>query len=221
MNLFQYTRNIRALDLSSNELHNIPDISNLLHLLYLNVKGNKMTSITDETFPNLAKETDLVVSQHEICECYVISENVICTAADSRSPFLTCSRLLSDRVLMVIMWLIGLSAISGNMFVLCQRKSKSNKYKVQNFLLRNLAMSDLLMGVYMLLIASADIYFGEQFPMQAEAWRSGITCRIAGTISIRSSEASVFFVTLISIDRFICISPFTPQIRKDVIRFNS
>ena len=48
--------------------------------------------------------------------------------------------------------------------------------------------------------------------MQAETWRSGITCRIAGTISILSSEASVFFVTLISIDRFICIRyPYTSR----------
>ena len=39
----------------------------------------------------------------------------------------------------------------------------------------------------------------------AENWRSGVTCKIAGTISILSSEASVFFVTLISIDRFINI----------------
>ena len=71
-------------------------------------------------------------------------------------------------------------------------------------------MSDLLMGVHMLLVASADIYFGNYFPMQAEAWRSGITCRIDGTISILSSEASVFFITLISLDRFICIKyPFS------------
>ena len=69
------------------------------------------------------------------------------------------------------------------------------------------------MGVYMLLIASADIYFDEQFPMQAEMWRSGITCRIAGTVSILSSEASVFFVTFISIDRFVNIKyPFSRRI---------
>ena len=55
------------------------------------------------------------------------------------------------------------------------------------------------------MIGSADIYFGDNFPMHAETWRSGITCRVAGTLSITSSEASVFFVTLISIDRFICI----------------
>ena len=202
--LFQYTIKIGLLDLSGNELVNIPNISNLRQLFYLNVKDNKMTGITNETFSNLPKEIDLVVSQHEICECYV-PQGVACTAAGIRSPFLTCDRLLSDRVFMVVMWLIGLNAIGGNVFVLSQRQKTTNKNNVQTFLLRNLAMSDLLMGVYMLLIASADIYFGKYFPMRAETWRSGITCRIAGAISIISSEASVFFVTLISIDRFVNI----------------
>ena len=66
-------------------------------------------------------------------------------------------------------------------------------------------MSDLLMGIYMISIASADVFYGDYFPMNAESWRSGITCKLAGTLAITSSEASVFFVTLISIDRFINI----------------
>jgi hypothetical protein len=41
--------------------------------------------------------------------------------------------------------------------------------------------------------------------MQAESWRSGITCRIAGAMAIISSEASCFFVALISIDRCVNI----------------
>ncbi len=57
----------------------------------------------------------------------------------------------------------------------------------------------------MILIAIADIYFGESFPMLAETWRKGITCKIAGSLSIVSSESSVFFVTLISIDRLISV----------------
>ena len=61
------------------------------------------------------------------------------------------------------------------------------------------------MGIYIIMIASADIHFGAAFPMKSETWRTGIPCRVAGAISIISSEASVFFVTLISIDRFINI----------------
>ena len=203
-NIFKNAVNLSVLNLAMNKLNNIPDISHLSRLIFLNLKGNKLTEITKETFSSIPEKTEIITSQHEICECYV-SEDIHCTATDDRSPFLTCDRLLSDRILVVVMWLIGLNAIGGNIFVLSQKQKKTGKNKVQTFLLCNLAVSDLLMGVYMLLIASADISFGEYFPMHAEAWRSGITCRIAGTISILSSEASVFFVTLISIDRYLHI----------------
>ena len=209
LDIFQYTANLIFLDLSGNELTNIPNINNLIHLRYINLRENTLTMISISMFSGLKNRTETIVSQTEICECYV-PPNTICTSLEVRSPYLTCDRLLSDTTLVILMWLIGLNALGGNTFVLIWRKGQPERNNVQSFILSNLALSDLLMGIYMLLIASADIYFGENFPMQAETWRSGITCRIAGTISILSSEASVFFVTLISIDRFINIKyPFS------------
>ena len=201
--LFQDIRKLELLDVSGNKLQSIPNINKLNQLTFINLQDNPLTTVTNETFSNISKHAYMIVSQPEICECYV-SRDVSCNALDDISPYLTCSRLLSDRILVVVMWIIGLNALCGNIFVLSYRKVKHDQKKIQTFLLSNLAMSDLLMGV-MLLIASADIYFGEYFPMQAENWRSGITCKVAGTISIVSSEASVFFLTLISIDRFINI----------------
>ena len=61
------------------------------------------------------------------------------------------------------------------------------------------------MGVYMLIIASADAYYQQYFPSESDDWRNGPICKLAGTISVLSSEASVFFITLISIDRFLSI----------------
>ena len=207
--LFRDTVNLALLHLAENKLTNIHNLSNLKYLNYINLQNNSLIMIAKNSFVNLSKHTEIVVSQPEICECYVSAE-INCSALNVRSPYLTCDRLLSDRALVVIMWLIGLNALCGNMFVVMWRKKKKDRNKIQTFLLSNLAMSDFLMGIYMLLIASADIYFGEYFPMHAERWRKCATCRIAETISIVSSEASVFFVTLISIDRFINIRfPFS------------
>ena len=201
INSFEDTGKLEFLDMSDNKLERIPNISHLKHLTFFNLQDNSLIKITNKTFSNLSRDVLMIVSQPEVCQCYV-SSDISCNALDDISPYLTCSRLLSDRILVVIMWLIGLNALCGNIFVLSYRKVKRDKGQIQTFLLSNLAMSDLLMGIYMLFIASADIYFGESFPMQAERWRSGITCKIAGSISIISSEASVFFLTLISIDRF-------------------
>ena len=204
-NTFQDCGNLTFLDLSDNILTDIPTLSHLIHLNYLNIRQNSLTQVTFDSFHGFPNGIDILVSQHEICECYIPS-NVNCSASGKRSPYLACNRLLSDRVLGVMMWLIGLNALVGNLFVLVWRKKNTGKSKFQDMLLSNLALSDFLMGVYMTVIASADIYYGENFPILAESWRSGVTCRIAGAISIISSEASVFFVTLISIDRFIGIS---------------
>ena len=210
--IFKDARRLSKIDLSSNNLLEIPDIQHLSRLSFLDLQDNPLTKLNLDTFSMLPSQPMvLYVDQHEICECYV-SGNTSCSAADDRSPYLSCDRLLSDKVLAVMMWLIGLNALCGNAFVLMWRKKKGQKNKVQDYLLSNLAMSDFLMGVYMVIIGSADIYFGDYFPMRSESWRTGITCRIAGALSILSSEASVFFVTIISLDRLVSIR--SPQSRR-------
>ncbi len=200
--IFEDNVNLRFLDLSRNQLKNIPNMDNLKQLQFFALHVNSLISIHTDSFLFLSNHSELFVSQAEICECFVPAY-ANCTALDVRSPYLTCDRLLSNKVLMVMMWLIGLSALCGNLFVLIRRKTNNQGYNVQSVFLSNLAMSDLLMGIYLLIIACADIFFDDSFPMNAERWRSGITCRITGAISMLSSEASVFFITLISIDRFI------------------
>ena len=201
VDIFKDTVAITYIDLSNNSLVTIPTIEHLTSLHVLNVRNNLLTRTNHETFSVLPANAELFASQHEICECYV-SADIKCSASDNRSPYLTCDRLLSDRLLVVLMWLIGINALGGNVFVLIWRQMKTKKYKVQDILLNNLAMSDSLMGLYMVIVASADMYYAGNFPMQSETWRQGITCRISGALSISSTELSVFFLVLISIDRF-------------------
>ena len=200
--LFNDLINLTILDLGENRLKTFPNIKHLTHLQNLQITNNSLTSVSKTSFTSLPNNSNVFVNQHEICECYA-PKNVNCSAADDRSPYLTCDRLLSDRALVVVMWLIGLGSLSGNLFVLVWKMKGTQT--VNSIFLQHLAASDFLMGIYMLIIASADIYYGDNFPLQSESWRSGITCRIAGAMSIISSEASVFFVTLISIDRFVSI----------------
>ena len=121
------------------------------------------------------------------------------------------------------MWVLGASAMIGNLYVLVWRLRESNetdKSYVQSFLILNLASSDFMMGVFMIIIASADVYYGNEYFKFSEQWRASIVCKVAGFISLISSEASVSFLTIISIDRFISILfPFsTKQLRKKSVR---
>ena len=110
--------------------------------------------------------------------------------------------------LRIFMWILGISALIGNFGVILwrfrEKNSKSSKV-VHSFLVFNLALSDFLMGVYMVIIAAADVHYGDDYFLHASEWRSNVACKIASVISILSSEASVFIVTVITLDRFLCI----------------
>ncbi len=204
--MFQSVGNLRYLELSNNELDDVPALAKLTLLTYANLKDNPLLDVQPFSISGM-HNFQLVVTPHEVCKCFVtaLSNTSKCMAAKEWSVYLTCQRLLPDRVLMCMMWIIGLGALCGNAFVMGWRQFSKVKNKVQGLLLSNLALSDFLMGVYMVMVASADVYYGDSFPMYSESWRLGITCRVAGALSIMSSEASVFFVMLISIDRFISI----------------
>ncbi len=117
------------------------------------------------------------------------------------------------------MWLLGISALLGNGFVVFWRLFRSvtrkntdipDRNRVQSILVLNLAIADGFMGIYMLIIAGADLYYRDVYVYFAEQWQSSYLCKFAGFVSVLSSEASVLFMTVISIDRFICIvMPFS------------
>lgn len=68
-------------------------------------------------------------------------------------------------------------------------------FQVHSFLIINLALGDLLMGSYLLLIAVVDWYFRGVYSVHDTSWRSSQLCSLAGFISTFSSELSVFTLT--------------------------
>ena len=106
------------------------------------------------------------------------------------------------------MWVLGISAVIGNAIVITSRyreRTSNEKAAVQSFLVLNLALADFWMGVYMLIIAGTDVYYGNRYFEYSETWQSSIMCKVAGIISLISSEASVGFLTVISVDRFLSV----------------
>ena len=204
-NLFDDLVRLVNLYLSGNRLSSIPQIGHLVSLRSMDLLGNPLTRLTQNALSGVSNAASVFVNQPEVCLCYLNSSNT-CYHTLKPSPYLTCTWLLSSTILFIFMWIIGWGAFVGNVFVLWWKHFKQRSgNKIQSFLLSNLAVSDMLMGIYMIIIGCANVHFGKYFPINAERWRSGVTCKVAGTLAITSSEASVFFVTFISIDRFIAI----------------
>ncbi|XP_072018381.1 uncharacterized protein [Amphiura filiformis] len=131
-----------------------------------------------------------------------------CVVLERQPPLFKCGSLMQNTFLRVTMWIFGTSAIIGNVFVVAVRareKATSTIQAKQSFLIGHLAVSDCQMGIYMVILASVDMYYGDEYFVYSDQWRSSKLCKLSSFLSLLSSEASVFFITLISIDRFICI----------------
>ncbi|KAJ8047727.1 hypothetical protein HOLleu_06794 [Holothuria leucospilota] len=75
----------------------------------------------------------------------------------------------------------------------------------ENIFLANLALADILMGVYLIAIAIADAWFGADYFRYSQKWRTSFICGGIGVIGILSSTVSLLDLTIITIDRFLCI----------------
>ena len=150
--------------------------------------------------------------------CFLISyldEFILCCYAgraaagvECHSPkdeFSSCFDLMKNRGVKACVWILGLSALLGNLFVILMRVVVEENNKVHSFLLTNLAMSDLLMGIYLLIIASKDVQWQGEYFLHDFKWRSGPSCAVTGVLSMVSSEVSVLMLTVITTDRLICV----------------
>lgn len=102
-------------------------------------------------------------------------------------------------------WILGLVAFLGNFSVIVWRIAVKESNRVNSFLLTNLAVADLLMGIYLLLIAIKDLEWRGVYFKHDLQWRSSRMCQFAGGLSFISSEVSVLILTTITADRYCCI----------------
>ncbi|XP_033121111.1 G-protein coupled receptor GRL101-like [Anneissia japonica] len=126
--------------------------------------------------------------------------------------FSSCKDLLKREALRILMMILGITALIGNLAVIILRLLE-NDFNVQSILITNLAVSDLLMAVYMIIIAGVDFYYRGVYATFAEAWKTSFLCSFAGSISTLSSECSVFILMLMSVDRAVNIAyPFSSNL---------
>ncbi|XP_041472985.1 G-protein coupled receptor GRL101-like [Lytechinus variegatus] len=239
---FSGLRSLQLLNLSSNSIQHLQRgmFSGLISLSYLDLINNHIQSIDGFTFENMASLQFLFflgtelgavspdaltgltsvekmsTSDNRLCCLLEDNADFTCARTSQTSPLDTCSRLYPNLALRIAGWVMGLLALGGNGAVLFirLRDRKKKVSRVQNTFIASLAMADILMGLYMIIITSVDLYYGNEFYLSAPQWRGSQLCRFAGFLGFLSSEASILTLTLITVDRFICIMfPFRPDLK--------
>ena len=85
----------------------------------------------------------------------------------------------------VSIWVLGISAFLGNLFVIVWR-IRTDASKASSFFVINLGCSDFLMGLYLLIIGSVDAHYRGVYIVHADAWRSSNLCQAAGFLAMLS-----------------------------------
>ncbi|XP_071488359.1 uncharacterized protein [Diadema antillarum] len=201
-------QSVELLNLTGNDIRNIESgaFEGLVKTHTLILDGNDVLNFDLDIFEDLTSLQTL--SSELFLFCCIVPDIEDCSPPEDE--FSSCKDLMRSDVLRAFMWILGFSALIGNAFVIGWRLKSREKFRVQSFLIFNLALSDCLMGMYMIVIASADAHYRDVYVYHAEAWRSGGMCKLAGILANLSSEASVLILTVISVDRFLCVTfPFS------------
>ncbi|RUS74616.1 hypothetical protein EGW08_017620 [Elysia chlorotica] len=231
--------NLEVLDLSHTALSTFPTFTDSsLSLRYLNLSHTRIVRLDAFTFPFIGKPWMLEVLDlrgTEIKEVhqqafarlriasYLYSEHFqLCcpqlrgpgipahTCLAPSDPLSSCSHLLENKLLRVLVWIMGVASVLGNLSVIGSRLLVRRTLRLPYAqLVTQLGLSDLLMGGYLLIIAAKSARLGGEYVLHDEAWRHSRLCQTAGFLSTLSSEASSVFILLITLDRYLVIKyPF-------------
>ncbi|XP_017361427.1 thyrotropin receptor isoform X2 [Cebus imitator] len=132
------------------------------------------------------------------------NEDMVCTPkSDEFNP---CEDIMGYSFLRIVVWFVSLLALLGNVFVLLILLTSHYKLNVPRFLMCNLAFADFCMGMYLLLIASVDLYTHSEYYNHAIDWQTGPGCNTAGFFTVFASELSVYTLTVITLERWYAIT---------------
>ncbi|XP_030847651.1 G-protein coupled receptor GRL101-like isoform X2 [Strongylocentrotus purpuratus] len=209
---FKDQTSLLLLDLRNNPITHIdPGVFDYaISLEYIVLLDIDLQSIHEDVLTGLTSLQAISTSDNRLCCLLERKEkNVTCARTTSTNPLDTCGRLFPSVVLRIAGWIIGLCSLVGNIIVLVLRFRHETKLSVQTLLIMNLAVADCLMGIYMIIITSADFHFGNSYFLNAPIWRESYLCKFSSFLAFLSSESSVFTLALMTVDRLICIKfPF-------------
>ncbi|EDV29174.1 uncharacterized protein TRIADDRAFT_19985 [Trichoplax adhaerens] len=110
-----------------------------------------------------------------------------------------------------MIWIFGSISIIGNVLAaIWGIRSKDSKRPISTRQLLHLSIADSIMGFYLIVIASANIYFAGVYSEYLEAWLRSPMCLLASFLVSLSSFMSTIVLFLITLDRYLhLVYPFS------------
>lgn len=166
---------------------------------------SKSVDLEPMVCPYFLSWTFVTIHHFVIVQTWTLSLNrfEITTGVSSRK------HLLGKPLLRAAVWGISCVTCLGNALVLWGRLTARDENRVLSIMIRNLAgnisfflpfydwtinlllVSDMLMGVYLFIIAIKDVEFRDSYISMVNDWTSSWTCTFAGALAMTSSEVNI------------------------------
>ena len=156
-------------------------------------------------------------------DCDDRSDENGCSETENEAIFSFYSEMITEPVLKYAFWIIGFIALFGNVCVLInvtiflKKQQAFNFLEFQYFIILNISIADFILAVYTITIAAYSQAFSGIYDFVDGEWRSSLRCSFIGSLSVISSEASCFFMIILTAFRLMkaCKStaPLTSSLR--------
>ena len=234
--LFERNNGMIYLNLRDNKISNIFRSRDTLgKLRYLSLENNRIGYISAGTFESLPNLRTLNLQRNDFMPhkdlfnglgllrtLYVDSFTICCFRPVSVRPenclspsdiFSSCTNMIEEGFLHIFIWFTASLSIYGNIKSLTYRvRSRSLSQESRDILTANLNLSDLLMGIYLIIIAYEDLRTRGAYGEHHNNWLKSLQCKVAGTIMTMSCQMSTLCIFGITIDRFVIFRyPFSDK----------
>ncbi|KAL8580965.1 hypothetical protein ACOMHN_017532 [Nucella lapillus] len=211
---------LQKLNLTSTTIHTISpegfQYTPLLAELYMD--NSPVKTFPSHIFKSLSNLHFVSTDNYKCCCNEMLPygfDNSDCVAP--RDGISSCEDLLQSWTYRGFLWLVVCLSLTGNVFCCCARLFAKRLASSSGFsvFVTNLTIADFLMGVYITIIGAADERFRGRYLYNDDIWKHSVTCKVAGFLSLLSSEVSALIIWFITLDRFIVLHfPFS------TMRFN-
>ncbi|XP_068249283.1 uncharacterized protein [Palaemon carinicauda] len=205
---FNVLTRLKTLDLSENRLQSVNGLfKKLVSLRSLVLEELTLDDISEEQFANLKSLKVVHFSTFRYCSYVPRVPQPQCIP--NHDGFSNTQDLVGWKALRVGVWVMALIIILGNVLVIfCRVLSRKDISRSNSNILfiKNLASADLLMGIYLIIMGVKDIEMKGTFLAHSLQWAESYSCTFAGILATVSSETSMFILTFMSLERYLCVS---------------
>ena len=148
-------------------------------------------------------------------DCNDRSDENSCADKKNKAIFSSHTEMIAEPGIKAAFWIMGFIVLFGNACVVVDTAKFLKKQRVLDFtifqrvIILNISIADFIMGVYLITIAVFSKVFSGIYGFVDGEWRSSLRCSVIGSLSVISSEASCFFMVVLTAFRLMNV--FNPM----------